>query len=275
MSVKNLTSRHVYTYIATLFIFTFCTYNQSFGHPGGTPHYVTDAAPFCADCHSACSKEMLENMPEAVRESQFYTSKHYSQIENGEFEYEKMSVEDRKTLLADVIKVDENASIQILAPSEIKQGGTATVTIYVKGGSGPVIGVMLLDDGLWWQSRPIAASGWEIVEEPKIVDSSGKPQTTFLSKRAEGLKKNINYVNIYGINTNIEKDIWQESKVVYTLIPPREKGEYKIAAAFLYGTEKASKVGFTQTLRGKLPKGGNEGHSGRVMFSRVATVTVN
>lgn len=275
MFKKKLVLKSVFISIAALFIISFHVSKLSFGFPGGTPYFITDAAPFCANCHSATSKQMLRNVPEAERENQFYEIKHYSMIEKGQNEYENMDLEKRKALLADVKKVDANASVKIIAPFEVKPDVEITVTVIVRGGAGPVIGIMLLDNDLWWQSRSIAADGWEIVNEPVIVDPYGKFQDTFMSKRTEGLKRNINYVNIYGINTDIDKDVWQESKVVYTLRTPGKQGDYQISAAFLFGTEKASKFGYEQTVRGKLPKGGTNGASGRVMFSNVVKIKVH
>ncbi len=271
---KNIVLSVVCNFIVSLFLITFIVNKDSSGYPGGTPYCITDAAPYCAGCHSACSEKMLRNEPEEVRGFELFSKKHYTLIENGKDEYEKLSNDERNMLLSDVKSVDANASVEIIAPAEVKLGEEVTVTVKVMGGAGPVVGVMLLDNDLWWQSRSVSADGWEIVGEPVIADPYGKLQTTFISKRAKGLKRNINYVNIYDINCDIEKNIWQESKVLYTLIPPQRKGEFEITAAFLYGTEKASKFGFTQTVRGKIPKGGKNGYSGRVMFSDVVKVVV-
>ncbi len=252
----------------------FACINAAFGYSGGTPNYVTDAAPYCARCHCSCSAVSLSNMPDTIQKIQLFPNKHYHKIETGQNEYKKMSLEDRKTLLADVKKADENASIQIIAPLDVLAGDDITVTVNVNGGAGPVVGVMLLDNDLRWQSRSIAADGWTIIGPPVIIGPDGKPQNTWISRRAEGLKKNINYAVIYGVTADIANNKWQSSSVSYTLEAPSVKGVYSMAAAFLYGTEKSSSAGYTQTIRGKLPQGGFESPSGRIMFSELVKVTV-
>jgi hypothetical protein len=125
----------------------------------------------------------------------------------------------------------------------VARGQTITVTVTVKGGSGPVAGVALLDSDLRYQARPIASDGWVVVGAPKVIGPDGAEQTKWVDSRVEGLRK---------------------------------KGKYTIAAAFLYGTEKASAIGAVpQVGGGFLPRGGGTAPSGHMKFSPLATITVN
>src|SRR2546430_11275443 len=73
-----------------------------------------------------------------------------------------MSPADRQKLLADVKLMDELASIVLNAPTSLKPGQEAQVTVTVKGGHG-VVGVFLVDTDLRFQARPLQGDGWVIV----------------------------------------------------------------------------------------------------------------
>src|SRR5438034_9515731 len=162
-----------------------------YGYGGGPLRNVTDLAPTCAGCHSSCSKEQLRNEPEAVANSQVKENKHYKALEDGTGPYEKMSPADRQKLLADVKLMDELASIVLNAPTSLKPGQEAQVTVTVKGGHG-VVGVFLVDTDLRFQARPLQGDGWVIVAAPKVWGGDGNEQTKWVDSRAPGLRKNLN-----------------------------------------------------------------------------------
>jgi hypothetical protein len=63
--------------------------------------------------------------------------------------------------------------------------------------------------------------------------------------------------------------------VVFTLRAPDRPGSYPLAAAYLYGTEKSTVLGYTTNAMGfKEPRGGLAGHSGRVLFSDLLQIEV-
>src|SRR5438445_12516206 len=113
-----------------------------FGYSGGPVRNVTDLAPTCAGCHSSFTRDQLRNEPEAFATSQIKENKHYKAIEDGIGPYQQMSAADRQKLLADVKVMDELASITLNAPTTLKPGQEAQITVTVKGGHG-VVGVFL------------------------------------------------------------------------------------------------------------------------------------
>ena len=56
-------------------------------YPGGTPSYQTDAAPFCASCHSSRNVEMLEGAGERA-EKYVAERKHIAVILSGQKGYQ-------------------------------------------------------------------------------------------------------------------------------------------------------------------------------------------
>ena len=62
----------------------------------------------------------------------------------------------------------------------------------------------------------------------------------------------------------------------WTLRAPQEPGRYTIAAAFMYGTEKASPLGAVpQAAGGFMPRGGGAAPSGHMRFAAPVTITIN
>src|SRR5690242_19874169 len=133
----------------------------TYGYSGGPVRNVTDLAPTCASCHSSFNREQLRNEPEAFAITQVKENKHYKAIEEGIGPYKDMSPADRQKLLADVRTMDENAAITLSAPSSLKPGQEAQITVNVKGGQG-VVGVFLVDTDLRFQARPLNGDGWVI-----------------------------------------------------------------------------------------------------------------
>ncbi len=245
-----------------------------YGYAGGPLRNVTDLTPTCAGCHSSFSKEQLRNEPEAVANSQVKENKHYKALEDGTGPYEKMSPADRQKLLADVKLMDELASIVLNAPTSLKPGQEAQVTVTVKGGHG-VVGVFLVDTDLRFQARPLQGDGWVIVAAPKVWGGDGNEQTKWVDSRAPGLRKNLNSTVIFDQKSDLAAKKLAEGKVVWTVKAPQEPGTYSITAAFHFGSERASSVGTVTTPTGQvLPRGGPGGASARIMFAKPVTVTV-
>jgi hypothetical protein len=235
------------------------------GYPKGPVQYVTNAGPFCASCHSVADPESLRDLPSDKIPDQLIEYKHYKAIRDGKGPYEQVSPEDRARLLEDVRLVDINAKVSIQAPRSAKPGEIIKVTVTTQGGAGPVVGIMLVDTNLRDQASPVSATGWEIVEAPQVIGPDGKLQTWWLDRRLPELKKNINFILVNGIKSDLAEKKFPEAKVIYTLKAPQTPGEYPLTAVFLYGTEKASKIG----LKGEIL-----GPSGRILFSEVIKVKV-
>jgi hypothetical protein len=241
---------------------------------GGPLRNVTDLTPHCASCHSSMSKDELRVEPEAFAMSQVVENKHYKAIEEGAGPYKDMSPADRQKLLADVKLMDQNASVALAVPSSAKPGQEIQITATVRGGHG-VVGVWVMESDLRFQGRPIQSEGWLIVGAPKIWGGDGKEQTKWLDSRGQGLKKNLNSALIFEQQADLAAKKFPEGKVTWTVQAPHTPGTYTVAAAFQYGTEKASSVGKVTTPAGvTVPRGGPLGPSGHIMFSKVATITV-
>ncbi len=243
-------------------------------YPNGTDAYVTDAGPFCAGCHSSRQESQLREMPKEHATQQLVDAKHLATITKGAGAYEKLSEQDRRTLVEQIRAVDAATTIALDAPKTVKAGSSVTITAKAHGGAGPVVGVMLLDTDLRYQSRTPASDGWMITGAPAVTGPDGKPQTTFTDKRAPGLPKNINYVMVYGMKGDAVAKTFSDASVAYTLTAPSKPGDYTFAAALMYGTEKAAPLSTVKKVGFDLPLGGFAGASGRVLFSEPRTVTV-
>lgn len=244
------------------------------GYNGGPLRNITDLSSTCAGCHSSMQKEQLKAEPEALQISQIVENKHYKALETGLGPYQQLDERTRRRLLQDVKVMDANGSAILSAPAAVKPGQEILVTATVKGGHG-VVGVMLLDTDHRFQSRSIASDGWLIVGAPKVWGADGKEQTRWTDGRAKGLKKNVNFVLIFDMKTDLAAKKLPEGKVTWTVKAPLEPGIYTMTAAFLYGTEKASPVGRVEQIGGTFPQGGPGGPSGRILFSKVHAITVH
>ena len=250
--------------------------SQLGAYPGGTPRFVTNAAPYCATCHSSASSEQLRDLPPEAVANMLAQKRHYSAITAGEENYKKLEPPDREKLLDAVKAMDANCRVDLAVSStRVKRQAPLTVTVTTRGGAGPVVGVMLTDTDLRFQASPIQSEGFLLAAAPQVTGPDGKPQTKFLDGRAPELSKNINYVNIQDVKSDPDSNQYPECKVVYALKAPAEAGEYTISAAFLYGTEKASAAGRVEGFGGRvMPAGGQGGGSGRVQFAKLVKVTV-
>jgi hypothetical protein len=257
-----------------LALFLVAASSWAHAYNGGPLRNVTDLVPTCAGCHSSMQKEQLRVEPEAFVVAQLVENKHYRAIEEGRGEYEALSPEDRRKLLADIKLMDQNASVTLAMPATVKPGGETQITATVRGGHGTV-GVFLMDSDLRFQGRPLTSDGWVIVGPPKIVGADGKEQTKWLDSRGPGLKKNLNVAIIFDQNSDLSARKFPEGRVTWTVRAPRDPGSYTVAVGFAYGTEKASPLGRVTTPAGVVvPRGGGLGPSAHLLFSKVQTVTV-
>ncbi|HEY2389494.1 MAG TPA: hypothetical protein VGK30_21270 [Candidatus Binatia bacterium] len=243
-------------------------------YPNGTGEYVTDAGPFCAGCHSSRQESQFRELPKEHAAQQLVDNKHLALITKGTGPYQSLSDADRAALVEQLRAVDTASTVTIEVPKSVKPGASVTATVKVKGGAGPVVGVMLLDSDLRYQSRTPAADGWMITAAPAVTGPDGKPQTTWTDKRAAGLGKNINYVMVYGMKGDAVAKTFSSATVAYTLTAPTKPGDYTLAAALLYGTEKASPLSTVKKTGFDLPMGGFAGASGRILFTDAQKVTV-
>lgn len=250
--------------------------SQPHAFPGGTPRLVTNMTPQCAGCHTSMSAEQLRDLSPDAAAGYLADKQHFDKIRSGERSYGKLSAEDRDKLIANVKKMEANSRAELtLSATTVKALSPLTATVKTHGGAGPVVGVMLTDIDLRFSSSPVQVEGFLITAAPKVVGPDGKPQTAFLDGRYTGLGKNINFVNISGVQGDVDAGTYQDCSVQYALRAPAEPGTYTIAAAFLFGTEKGSAVGRTQTPDGRtMPAGGGGAGSGRIFYTKPMTITV-
>jgi hypothetical protein len=234
--------------------------------------YVSDGEPFCAGCHSSINESYHPELPPAASQAQVYTTKHYKALEEGAGGYKPLEPDQRKQLLEQAKQMDQNSSVRLEASAPtVAPGGTITITVTTKGGIGPVVGVMLVDEPLRYQSRPIQGTGWFIAGPPEIVGSDGKPQSKWLDRRVNKQQTNLNFVLVYDVASDPAKDIYATSRVAYLLKAPVTPGEYPITAAFLYGTGDANEM---KSGKYEDPPGGGTAPSGRIQFSNTLKVRV-
>ncbi len=232
--------------------------------------YVSDAAPFCAGCHSSTDTGYHPELSAEAAQKQLFTVKHYQALEKGDRKYRMFDAEERQKLLERAKKVDANSSVTLEAPASAAPGETISITVSTKGGIGPQVGIMLVDEPLRYQARPIQGAGWFIVGPPVVIGPTG-PQTTWLDRRYNREATNLNFILIYDVAAAPERDIYPTTKVTYKLRAPRDTGEYSITAAFLYGTADPNEM---KTGKYVSPPGGGGAPSGRVQFSNVVKVRV-
>lgn len=243
-------------------------------YPGGTPSYQTDVAPFCAGCHSSRNAEMLEGAGERAQK-EVAERKHLSVVLSGQKGYESLSESDRQTLAQQIRALDAASTVTLVSPASVKAGETFQVRVDVTGGAGPVVGVGLVDRAHRWYARPAASAGWAIAAPPVITGPDGQPQTKWLSARPESAGRNISFVNVEGIASDSAQKKWSHASVLFTLRAPDRPGSYPLAAAYWYGTEKSTVLGYTTDPLGrKNVRGGLGGGSGRLLFSDVASIEV-
>jgi hypothetical protein len=243
-------------------------------YPGGTPNFQTDAAPYCAGCHSSRSEAALAGTGERAAK-EVAERKHLSVLLSGQKGYASLTEVDRRALADQIRALDEASTVTLAAPAALLPGQTFDVRVDVTGGAGPVVGIALVDRDHRWFARPAASAGWHVIAPPKITGPDGQLQTDWLARRPEGFDRNISYVNVEKVASDAAAKTWSKASVVFTLRAPDHPGVYPLAAVFLYGTEKSSVLGYTTDPLGmKEPRGGLTGGSGRVLFTPVQSITV-
>ena len=246
----------------------------SLAYPGGTPNFQTDAAPYCAGCHSSRSEAALAGAGERAAK-EVAERKHLSVLLSGQKGYASLTEVDRRALADQIRALDEASTVTLAAPPALLPGQSFDVRVDVTGGAGPVVGIALVDRDHRWFARPAASAGWHVIAPPKITGPDGQLQTEWLARRPEGFDRNISYVNVEKVASDSAAKTWAKASVVFTLRAPDHPGVYPLAAVFLYGTEKSSVLGYTTDPVGmKEPRGGLTGGSGRVLFTPVQSITV-
>jgi hypothetical protein len=243
-------------------------------YPGGTPSFQTDAAPFCAGCHSSRDAAALAGAGERA-DKEVAERKHIAVILAGEQGYASLSESDRQTLAAQIRALDAASTVSLKAPATVKPGDTFQVQVSVTGGAGPVVAVGLVDRAHRWYARPAASAGFSVVAPPEILGADGQPRQEWLEKRPESADRNLSFVNVPGIESNSATNKWDSAEVLFTLRAPDRPGAYPLAAAYWYGTEKSTVLGYTENAVGvKEVRGGLGGGSGRVVFTPVQSIKV-
>ena len=241
-------------------------------YPGGTRSFQTDVAPFCASCHSSRSAEALAGAGQRA-EKEVAERKHIAVILSGQKGYESLSEADRQTLAEQIRALDEASTVTLVAPETVAPGEEFQVTVRVTGGAGPVVGVALVDTDHRWYARPAASVGWRVVAPPEITKPD-QPQT-WVDRRPAERDHNLSFVNIEGIESDAATAQWDAAEVAFSLRAPDRAGSYPLAAAYFYGTEKSSLLGYTTNAVGrKEVRGGFTGGSGRLLFSSVVMIAV-
>jgi hypothetical protein len=243
-------------------------------YPGGTPSYQTDVAPFCAGCHSSRDAEALAGAGERA-DKELVERKHVAVVLSGQEGYASLSESDRDTLAEQIRALDRASTVQIEAPSQVAPGQEFEVTVKVTGGGGPVVAVALVDRDHRWLARPAASAGWQVAAPPRVTGPDGEPQTRWLSRRPESAGRNLSFVNVTDVSSDPAAGRYASASVVFTLRAPDRPGRHPLAAAYLYGTEKSTVLGYTtDALGNKRVRGGLAGGSGRVLFTDVKQIEV-
>ena len=113
-----------------------------------------------------------------------------------------------------------------------------------------------------------------MVAAPEITGPDGQPANGWVEKRPEAAGRNVSYVNLPA-ESDSAAGTWSSGEVVFSLRAPDRPGSYPLAAAFWYGTEKSTLLGYTTNAVGwKQVRGGLGGGSGRVKFTGVQQIEV-
>lgn len=244
-------------------------------YPGGTPAFQTDAAPYCAGCHASRSAEMLSGAPAGRAEKELAENKHFPLIEQGEGGYGKLAPAQRAELVRQIRALDEASTIELEAPAAVKAGESFEVEVSVTGGAGPVVGVALVDGDHRWLARPAPSAGWIVAAPPEVRGHNGQLQSEWLERRPAALGRNLSFVNVSGIASDASKGAWGSAKLRWRLTAPSKPGTYPLGAAYWYGTEKGTPLGYeVDPIRGKQVRGGFTGHSGRILFAPLRRISV-
>ena len=243
-------------------------------YPGGTPDFQTNVAPFCAGCHSSRSAQYLAGAGDRAMK-EVAERKHIAVVLSGQEGYATLSESDRATLADQIRALDAASTVTLEAPAVVRPGETFQVTVSVTGGAGPVVGVALVDRAHRWYARPASSAGWQVAAPPAVIGPDGHPQNEWIAKRPEGFDRNLSFVNVTGVSSDAAAERWASATVVFALRAPDRIGTYPLAAAFFYGTEKSTVLGYTTNALGdKEVRGGFTGGSGRLLFTPVEQIQV-
>ena len=146
----------------------------SLAYPGGTPNFQTDAAPYCAGCHSSRSEAALAGAGERAAK-EVAERKHLSVLLSGQKGYASLTEVDRRALADQIRALDEASTVTLAAPAALLPGQSFDVRVDVTGGAGPVVGIALVDRDHRWFARPATAAGWRVIAPPKITGPDGQP----------------------------------------------------------------------------------------------------
>jgi mono/diheme cytochrome c family protein len=245
-------------------------------YPGGTPAFVTDAAPYCASCHSSVSAAQLTGVPEARVQAELIANKHLAKIRTPAegSPYAELTDEQRAALIRGIEQIDAASRVDLVTPDALEPGQVFEVTVTATGGGGPVVGIALVDADPRWQARPAASAGWHVLEKPSVVGPDGQAQTDFTDRRNPALAPGISYVNVYGVESDPGAGKFSSVSVTYRLRAPSQPGSYPLGVVMLYGTEKGAPFGAVETIQGDVPRGGFTANSGRVRFGEVRQIRV-
>jgi mono/diheme cytochrome c family protein len=243
-------------------------------HPGGTPDFQTDVAPYCAACHSSRSAEALAGAGERATEF-LVENRHIAEILAGRDGYASLTEPDRAALAQQIRALDAASTVALQAPETVEAGAVFEAEVEVTGGGGPVVGVGLVDrDHRWW-ARPAASAGWQVVSPPVVTGPDGALQTAWLARRPEAAGRNVSFVNVTDVASDPARERFARARVAFTLRAPDRPGSYPLAAVYLYGTEKSTVLGYTTDAQGhRRVRGGFDGGSGRVLFTPVRRIEV-
>jgi hypothetical protein len=268
-----------------------CLPGSARAYPGGTPEYQTDAAPYCAACHSSVTTSELEGAPGDRATKELAANKHIAQILAGapNTGYAELSETERQGLADQIRAIDAASKVRIQVPAQVSPGQVFEVEVTFTGGDGPVAGLALVDIAHRWYARPATSAGWQIVDVPVVrsgvtgnaadaTKSTDSLQLTWLDKRPAALGRNLSYVNVGGIKSSVDRQAYAEGSVLWKVKAPAQPGTYPLAAAYFYGTELATPLGYKvdpkDPLKRAMPRGGVGGASGRVAFTAVQQITV-
>ncbi len=245
-------------------------------YPGGTPAFVTDVAPFCANCHSSVSADQLAGLPEARVQAELAPNKHLVRIREARPDgpYGKLTPAARAALLDGIAKIDAATRVVLVVPAEVGAGQEFEASVEATGGGGPVVGIALVDAAHRLQARPATSVGFLVLAKPVVRGPDGVPQSRFTDGRNPALAPGTTYVNVYDVVADPAAGKFSSVGATWRLRAPAQPGTYPLAAVLLYGTEKGSPHGAVDTLQGKQPLGGFGSASGRVRFSDVAQIRV-
>jgi hypothetical protein len=247
--------------------------SSAWPYPGGPLQDVTDAAPYCAGCHASTDANQLRDM-QGPRKDQMLAAGHIAAIKAGQGNYSKLTPDQRTQLAADVQKVDDNAKITLDVPAVVSRGADFAAKVDTIGGSGPVVGAMLLDEDLRNQARAIESEGFQIVGAPQVIGPDGERQEQWEARRYDDFARNLNFLVVFGVKADLATNHFSSTKVIYNMSAPAKPGKYTICAAFLYGTEKASPLGRVEMHGRTMPLGGFDANSGRIKFTELKTIEV-